>query len=269
MKRYSNVVILIIISILFNVNIFANDNGHEKKKKDEHKATTEDCSHVHWGYKGEEAPEHWPDLCTSFSPCGGIVQSPIDISKAVHDKHLEPIIFDYYRTKTNIINNGHTIQFNVDKGSTISVDHKDYKLLQFHFHALSEHTIGGKHYPLEIHFVHKYADDDYAVIALLIKEGNENPLLKKYLDRFPKYKNTSFRSLGKFELIKLLPHNKSYFHYNGSLTTPPCSEVVNWYVLRTALTASKAQIKKLSQMLHHNYRPVQPLNRRVITFSSE
>ncbi|HHH54023.1 MAG TPA: hypothetical protein ENK91_10220, partial [Bacteroidetes bacterium] len=114
MKRILNIAILG-LSLLFTVTLLANDNGHEKKKKEEHKASTEDCSHVHWSYKGEEAPEHWPDLCSSFSPCGGIVQSPIDISKAVHDKHLEPIIFDYYRTRTNIINNGHTIQFNVDK----------------------------------------------------------------------------------------------------------------------------------------------------------
>lgn len=246
--------------------MLANGDDHKKKTSSGHSNNNEDCSDVHWAYKGKEAPKNWADLCPSFSDCNGPAQSPIDITRAVSDKTLEPIQFDYYPTTTNIINNGHTIQFNVKKGNMISVNHKDYELIQFHFHAKSEHTIGGKHYPLEIHFVHKYGDDDLVVIGVLLTEGSENKLLTKYLKKFPKEPHTSFRSGNKFELTDILPNNRSYFHYSGSLTTPPCSEIVNWYVMRTAITASQNQIKMLSKMLHHNYRPTMPLNGRIISF---
>ncbi len=257
---------LISILFIFSTIMIAKGDGHKKKTSSDHSTKSDDCADVHWTYRGKEAPKHWADLCPTFSECDGKAQSPIDISKAVHDSKLVPIQFDYYPTTTNIVNNGHTIQFNVKKGSTISINHKDYELLQFHFHALSEHTIGGKHYPLEVHFVHKYNDEELAVVGVMLTEGRENDLLTKYLKKFPKEAHTSFRSGSKFEIADLLPNNRSYFHYGGSLTTPPCSEVVSWYVLRTAITASKKQIKQLSKMLYHNYRPTNPLNGRVISF---
>jgi len=128
---------------------------------------------------------------------------------------------------------------------------------------LSEHTIDGKHSPIEVHFVHKYSDTDFAVIGVMYIEGKENELLKKYLDKFPMVKG-EFKSEEMIDLIKILPNNKSYYYYNGSLTTPPCTEVVNWYILKNPIEASKEQIEKFSKILHDNYRPIQALNGREI-----
>ncbi|NPA44095.1 MAG: carbonic anhydrase family protein, partial [Chlorobi bacterium] len=139
-------------------------------------------------------------------------------------------------------------------------------LLQFHYHALSEHTVNGKYFPLEVHFVHMHSDTDFVVLGVMIEEGAENELFKSYLDKFPTEKG-EYKSENKINLMSLLPENKSYFNYKGSLTTPPCTEVVDWYVLQNSIYASKEQIEKFSQILNDNYRPVQALNgRKVYSF---
>ncbi len=234
----------------------------QKEVKKEHK----DCKDVHWGYgDNEEGPENWKNLCDGFSACGGKAQSPIDIRTdiAVATDELKPIEFHYGKSGVDIINNGHTVQFNVSGENTAKIKNKNYKLLQFHYHTLSEHTVDGKHYPMEVHLVQKNNDKDYAVIGVFFKEGKENALLKKYLDKFPKKKGT-YKADESFDLNQLLPADKSYYHYKGSLTTPPCSEIVSWYVMKEPIEASKEQIEKFSEILHNNYRPVQPLNGRKI-----
>jgi len=176
--------------------------------------------------------------------------------------------FDYGKSKVNIINNSHTIQFNVDGENTVNLNGKDYKLLQFHYHALSEHTINNKYFPLEVHFVHEYSDKDYAVIGVMIVEGKENELFNKYLDKFPLEKG-EYKTDETIDLLSLLPNNKSYFYYCGSLTTPPCSEMVSWYVFKNPIEASKEQIEKFSKILNNNYRPLMLLNNRKIKLYSE
>ncbi len=226
-----------------------------------------DCENVNWSYnhKKKEGPNNWQDLCSAFSNCGGNRQSPININtnNVVHGENLISPKFYYNKTKVSIINNAHTVQFNVNGNNKVNFNGKDYKLLQFHYHALSEHTINNRHNPLEVHFVHKYNDIDYAVLGIMFIEGKENELFKKYLDEFP-IESGEYDSDEMIELLSLLPNNKSYYLYDGSLTTPPCTEIVSWYILKNPLEASKEQIKEFSKILNKNYRKVLPLNGRTI-----
>jgi len=248
-----------------------NQESAEKKEVEQVKEDKHNKQELHWSYKGETGPENWKNLSDKFVDCGGNSQSPIDIvtKNVINDESLSKPEFNYGKSKVNIINNGHTVQFNVDGNNTVKLNGKDYKLLQFHYHALSEHTIDGKYYPLEVHFVHKHADNDFAVIGLMYVEGKENDLFKNFLDKFPTEKGGKFTGEETIDLIKILPENYSYYNYNGSLTTPPCSEIVNWYVFKTPVEASKEQIEKFSKILDNNYRPVQALNGRKVKLYTE
>jgi len=233
------------------------EKSHEKPK---------DCTDVHWSYEaGEHSPENWQNLCDGYSACGGKAQSPINIltTETFSEPTLTQLTVNYESTPVNIINNGHTVQFNVSGNNTITLEGKEYRLLQFHYHAESEHTIDGDHYPLEVHFVNQYSESDYSVIGVMIDEGKSNELFSEYLPNFPVSKG-EFKSDKVINLKKLLPKNLNYYHYNGSLTTPPCSEIVNWYVLKNPVEASKEQIAKFSEILHGNFRPVLPLNGRKV-----
>ncbi|MBN2891362.1 MAG: carbonic anhydrase family protein [Bacteroidales bacterium] len=226
--------------------------------------TPTDCTEVHWTHNGEkDGQEEWVDLCTGYSACGGEVQSPINITGAVLGSNLSAIEFNYTTTETEIENNGHTIEFVCNAGNKINIGGTEYELLQFHYHGLSEHTVNSNHYPLEVHFVHKASNGNYAVIGIFFEEGAENTLFAEFLNNFPTEEGT-YADTTEIHLFELLPENKSYFYYNGSLTTPPCSEIVNWYVLQTPLTASATQISQFSDILDNNYRNVQNLNGRSI-----
>ncbi len=260
----------IVVSVIFG----AACNNTQQKNQDkhatpvEHKEGKKDCADVHWSYHDENtSPEHWADLCEGFSACNGQRQSPIDIitDSAQNCEKLTAIKFHYGKTKIDIVNNSHTIQFNVSGDNYCIINKKQYKLLQFHFHALSEHTVNGEHFPLEVHFVHILNDSNLAVLGILFNEGESYDLFTKYLDKFPKTKG-EFTSDSTINLMDLLPENKSYFFYKGSLTTPPCSEIVNWYVLKNQLQASKEQLDEFSEILHNNNRPVLPLGEREIKF---
>lgn len=267
-----------LIAIFIAAILFVSCNTSTKENKDLHNDTIvhsvkhKDCKDVHWSHhKGDTGPENWKNLCDGFSDCGGKVQSPINIITkdiSVREKLLAPE-FKYEKSSIDILNNGHTIQFNISGENTVKLDGKEYKLLQFHFHAPSENRIDGKQFPIEVHFVHQYSDSDFAVIAIMYVEGKENELLKNYLEFFPEHKG-EYKSEKMLDLASLLPQNRSFYFYKGSLTTPPCSEVVNWYVLKTPLTASKDQIEQISKILDNNFRPVQNLNgRKVVEYSEK
>jgi len=239
--------------------------SHSKKGEEIAEKKHNDCVSTHWSHaQGEEGPKNWVNLCDGYKDCGGKAQSPINITSSIDTlSPMNPIKPDFKKSKVNIINNGHTVQFNVTEGSTTLIENKEYKLLQFHYHALSEHTINGEHAPLEVHFVHKHSDSDFAVIGVMYYEGTSNPLFEKYLANFP-VKEGAFNSEDEIALNELLPSLLNYYNYHGSLTTPPCSEVVNWYVLQDSLTASKEQIDTFSEILHDNYRPTMAINAREV-----
>ncbi len=223
---------------------------------------------THWGYTGHVAPQYWGELDKKFQMCAiGKSQSPINITKevSVTTQDLDPINFNYHAHALQILNNGHTIQVNVDNHSSINIDGKHFILKQFHFHSPSENEIEGRSFPLEAHFVHVAKNGDLAVVAVLFELGKANPTLQKIFDAMPKHPNEQAAFELSSEMIDtLLPQERSYYYFNGSLTTPPCSEGVKWMVLKSYQTLSKAQLREFTSVMHGNNRPVQPLNARKV-----
>ncbi len=224
-----------------------------------------ECTDIHWTYEGDEGPAHWDDLCLGYSACAGSSQSPINIQQATADANLSPIVENYHPSAIHILNNGHTEQFSYDGGSDITFNGQTYSLLQFHSHTPSEHTVNGVSYPMEIHLVHKNAaTGQLAVIGILFEEGAENELLKKFTDHLPATKDAVYEAADTYDIASLLPAGNAYYTYAGSLTTPPCSEIVTWLVLKDHATASLAQIHAIEGLEHENNRPVQNLYGRLL-----
>ena len=220
---------------------------------------------THWTYEGKHGSEHWGELSSKFTTCkSGVNQSPIDITGAIESK-LPKLSIDYQASSVELINNGHTVQANISGENTFSNDAGKFELKQFHFHAPSENTIAGKSFPLETHFVHADENGRLAVIGVMFEEGKENKTLAMLWNKMPnKTGNTaSFSSL--LNSKDLMPVDASYFRFNGSLTTPPCSEGVRWFVMKQPINASKSQISKfVKTMGGATNRPVQPINARII-----
>ncbi|MCW1967449.1 MAG: carbonic anhydrase family protein [Anaerolineae bacterium] len=216
----------------------------------------------HWEYSGATGPAKWGDLSSEFAACKtGQEQSPIDLSKATLND-VSNIHFAYQPSKINILNNGHTIQVNYDAGSYIVVDGKRYDLLQYHFHAPSEHSINGKLVDAEVHFVHKAADGQLAVVGVLIVQGPENAFLKPVWDNLPTSEGP-VRSISTLvDALDLLPPSDLSYRYNGSLTTPPCSEGVKWHVMTQSIQISAKQLKAFTDIFPISNRPIQPRNTR-------
>jgi len=225
--------------------------------------------HGHWGYSGRTGPAHWGDLSPKFRACSeGRSQSPIDVRPS--GKRTETKIEFHYRpTRIRIINNGHAVQVNYDGGSYMLVDGTRYDLLQFHFHAPSEHTVKGSHYPLEMHLVHKNKKGGLAVIGVLFREGDTNPALSKVWKYLPEEEGKEEVVEAKVNVLDILPSDRAFYSYSGSLTTPPCSEGVAWFIMKNPVTVSKEDIEAFRKTLgFENNRPVQPLNGRAILESS-
>lgn len=230
---------------------------------------------VHWGYAGEDGPASWATLSPAYALCGeGKGQSPINIVKTdakgganwkldykttslriAHNEHMD-----------DIIDNGHTIQVTVDEGSTFSFGDKTYSLKQFHFHTPSEHTVDGKNMPMEMHLVHQSSEGSLAVVSVMFKEGNTvNENFLKIIANLPNAKGESKHITdANLELKVHLPADNYAYHYTGSLTTPPCSENVQWLVLRDMVSLTADQIQAFSSRIGPNNRPTQPLNDRPV-----
>ncbi|MEO1273218.1 MAG: carbonic anhydrase family protein, partial [Myxococcota bacterium] len=209
----------------------------------------------HWGYEGMDGPQRWGELTQAFATCSmGMQQSPIDLAD-VRSAEPEALRFEYTPTNLDIVNNGHTIQVNYDNGSDIVVGDELYRLRQFHFHHPSEHTINGKHYPMEIHFVHVNSEGNFAVVALLVEEGDENMEFTSTWQHLPERAGDAnhFGSIT-IDASKVLPTNRHYDAYAGSLTTPPCTEGVRWFVMTEPIQMSTAQIKHCDAIVPHNNR---------------
>ncbi|MCB4774905.1 MAG: carbonic anhydrase family protein [Sulfurovum sp.] len=221
---------------------------------------------MHWGYTGHNTPDKWGTLSKKFRECGvGLNQSPINITHSLH-ANLPPLDPHYASHSKNIVDNGHTIQVNMESGSTFTVDGITFELKQFHFHSPSENHINGKAFPLEAHFVNVDKNGNIAVIAVMFKEGKTNTVLEKIWKDMPNKEGKSKKLKLAHIAQSLLPKNKHYYRFNGSLTTPPCTEGVRWFVLKEPLVVSKEQIKKFHDdtMHHNNNRPIQPLDARII-----
>jgi len=225
---------------------------------------------AHWAYEGEGGPQNWATLDAKYSACSdGKNQSPIDISP-VTITSLSDIEFNYQESPLEIKNNGHTIQVNYAPGSSITVAGKQYELLQYHFHSPSEHTIGGKAYDMVAHLVHKAADGQLGVIGVVFSAGDKvNSAVSKLWLNMPEKAGVTTKVTGvKVNAADLLPVDYTYFNYSGSLTTPPCSEGVNWMVMATPNSVSEAQVEQFTNLFPLSARPVQPLNGRMVRASN-
>jgi len=226
-------------------------------------ALADEGHHPHWSYSGAQGPEHWASVDPAFATCGvGQRQSPIDITGAT-TAALPAIEFDYHPLPLTVTDNGHTIQVNAPAGSGgISVGGERYELVQFHFHRPSEERVAGKRYSMVAHLVHKNAKGELAVVAVLIRKGDENAFLKSVFDNFPQGQGEKSVAGATLDLGALLPASRGYYTFEGSLTTPPCSEQVRWLVLKHAASASAAQVQQFAARYAHNARPTQPRNGR-------
>jgi carbonic anhydrase len=215
---------------------------------------------ANWGYEGEHGPAHWGEFASECAK--GQNQSPINIDSTIEAK-LAKLQFNYDGKVISFLNNGHTLQTSLEGNNTLKVDGKDFTLKQFHFHTPSENHVDGKEYPLEAHFVHSDEDGNLAVVAVFFKVGEANPALAKLLQNIPdKEQNVAIKA--PFDADALIPMDKEYYRFNGSLTTPPCSEGVRWLVLKEAQSISPEQVKEFAKVMGANNRPIQALNARMV-----
>ena len=229
-------------------------------------ASGERAAHVEWGYTGPTGPDHWSTLSKDYAICNsGEQESPIDLKDAI-PADLGRLAIAWKPLAIRATNNGHTVQYDAPPGSSFAVGGKTYALAQFHIHHPSEHLLNGRRFPLEIHFVHKLADGGFGVVGVLVAKGVGNPTLGKMIAAIPAEEGAT----GTGPMIDpraLLPVARGFDRYEGSLTTPPCAEAVDWVVLRTPITASAAQIDRFAAFFPFNARPIQPLDRRFLLAS--
>ena len=218
----------------------------------------------HWDYAGPAGPDAWGTLDVAYARCGiGQAQSPVDI-RTTKEAALPPLAPVYRSSHADVVDTGHTIQVDLTDAGALTLDGTPYTLVQFHFHTPSEETVAGQAYPMVAHLVHRSAEGRLAVIGVLLREGRAHPALDAVFDNLPVRAGAHTTLPAAFDVSALLPAERGYWRYTGSLTTPPCSEGVRWHVLKTPVEVSKAQIDALRARYPANARPVQPLNGRVI-----
>lgn len=224
----------------------------------------------HWSYEGATGPSHWGSLEPAWRTCGaGRHQSPVDFRrKSVHKAALPPLQFAYQRVPLRIVDNGHSVQVDYPPGSFLAVGDKRYELLQFHFHRPSEEALDGRRREMVAHLVHKDGQGQLAVVAVLLEAGAPNPLVEVLWDHAPPARNSErSEDAVQVDAAGLLPADRGYFTVAGSLTTPPCSEGVTWFVLKQPATVSTQQVARFAVRYPMNARPVQPLHGRVVRAS--
>ncbi|HUG22408.1 carbonic anhydrase [Piscinibacter sp.] len=222
----------------------------------------------HWTYQGATGPEVWGRLKPEFAKCAtGKRQSPIDLHDGIR-VDLEPVRFDYRPSAFRVIDNGHTVQVNVAPGNHIEVLGRRYELQQFHFHRPSEERIAGRQFDMDAHLVHKDDEGRLAVVAVLLERGGAQPVVQTVWNNLPLEKGEEQPARVNIDLNELLPADRGYFIYMGSLTTPPCSEGVVWMVMKTPVGISDDQLGIFSRLYPMNARPIQSAGRRMVKESN-
>ena len=264
--------LLVVISLALTACSGGSSGPEQTAANDHH--TDNEPHEVHWGYEGNEGPEHWAGLSEEFAVCGtGMAQSPIDLTNPVLadtptwvQQIGDNVLTEGQRARVmDLVDNGHTIQVTNDVPMVAIVDGIEHELVQYHFHAPSEHTIDGRHLPLEVHLVHKSADGNLAVYGVLVEEGEHDALWEVILSALPEGPDDP-RHLENLDLDTddIRPQPQTYYRYMGSLTTPPCSENVKWIVSAEIRDISPDQMARILARLPDNNRPVQPLNGRTV-----
>lgn len=230
-----------------------------------------------WAYEGAKGPAHWSELDPDYAACKGKEQSPIDIRNAVRAE-LPALRFEYLAGPLRyLVNNGKTIRVNYHDaaagGNFLEAGGKRYQLTQFHFHHPSEESVHGKTYEMVTHLMHTASDGTVAGVAVFLKAGKANATIQQVWEHMPKTESKVAPDFSheevaipgvKIDPTGLLPRTAGYYRYMGSLTAPPCTEGVEWFVLQTPVEISRQQIDAFAQLFPNDARPVQPLNGRIV-----
>jgi carbonic anhydrase len=220
-----------------------------------------------WDYVGKRGELNWGKLDPAYQACSkGHEQSPLDIRGAHLNKALQPIEFHYIAGPLTLVNTGHTVEIRVNPGSYIMAGGVRYDLVQFHFHHPGETAVKGKLTDMEAHLVHKSADGKLAVVAVRLVEdaGNPNAVLAALWKHLPKTAGASEKTADMVDPAGLLPADRGYWTYMGSLTIPPCTEGVHWFVFEQELSVSRDQLRTFAAMFRMNTRALQePHGRRI------
>lgn len=224
----------------------------------------------HWSYEGNTGPINWGGLNPAYRACSnGLKQSPINIDfskvKVLKDS-AKPLSILYQPTPVDVLNTGNTIQAHLTNDQNrLNLNGNQYTLQQFHFHTPSEHKLNGKHQEMELHLVHQDENGKIAVLGILITEGSKHKTLDEIWKVLPAQKTKDAIAINQpLQLNDLLPKNQTFFLYEGSLTTPPCTENVHWVVFKESIEMSKSQIEAFQKIFPDNHRPIQPINDRDI-----
>jgi carbonic anhydrase len=219
----------------------------------------------HWDYTGKLGPEGWAKIDPSFRTCGtGHLQSPLDIRGVKLNKALKPIEFHYIAGPASLVNTGHTVQVRIPPGSYIIANGVRYDLVQFHFHHPSEETVKGKLSDMVIHLVHQSKDGKFAVIAIRMNEGAPNAVLASLWEHLPKTTGATDKTTEEINPAGLLPIDRGYWTYTGSLTAPPCTEGVQWFIFEQEKELSREQLRAFAALYKFNARPLQnPHGRKI------
>jgi carbonic anhydrase len=232
---------------------------------------------THWGYGEDDGPAAWSKLSAEYALCAaGEAQSPIDLRVEEASKPAEAVSFDYQPSSLKIarntyvaeaLNNGHTIQIDVGEDSDLVIGKSRYRLLQYHFHAPSEHAVEGKRFPMEAHLVHRSASGDLAVVGILIVEGKANRAFERIWKHLPaEHGERVHHENIEVNVAHVLPEDHHWYRYEGSLTTPPCSEGVSWFVIADPIELSQEQIAAFTSLYAGNARPLQARHKRVVVY---
>jgi len=232
---------------------------------------------IHWGYFGQShvlPPDHWGD---EYPDCNLNSQSPINIETSKVEEVALDLEVDYNGDLVQYSNNGHSVVVSGTRTLT-TPDGGEYQLVQFHFHTLSENTVNGQHYDMEMHLVHADAAGHLAVLGVFITEGEKNKVLANVFEHLPHHAEGEEAEALLADLVDnyegLLPENRSFFSFEGSLTTPPCSEEVKWFVFENPIEMAADQIAAFRELfqeegnLYDTNRPVQPLNTRTVGYTA-
>ena len=221
-----------------------------------------------WAYDGAHGPDHWAQLAPENAACGsGRRQSPIDITDGIQVE-LDAVQFDYRPSGFRVVDNGHTVQVNVAPGNSIEVLGRHYELVQFHFHRPSEERIDGKPFDMVVHLLHQSADGRLAMIAVLLEQGSAQPTVQAVWNNLPLEKGDEVAAKAPIDVSALLPSDRRYYTYMGSLTTPPCSEGVLWMVMKVPVQISPEQLAIFARLYPMNARPIQARHGRLIKESN-
>jgi carbonic anhydrase len=224
---------------------------------------------VHWSHEGADGPAKWGDLDAANRACSlGTQQSPINIGDTIKAQ-LAPLNITWAKSADTIVNNGYTIQLNMGDSSTLSVGSGgNYRLVQFHFHRPSEHTLNGASFPMEVHFVHQNSAGSAAVVGVFMTPGKPNKSFTTMVLTMPNREGPPVKADPKIDPNAFLPAKRGYYRYSGSLTTPPCSQTVDWHLLTEPIQVAEADIASFARLYPMNARPVQKLDRRFVLRSA-